>query len=138
MGIDALARVGLGARSKYVCLAPYGVGGASGRGTTESAIYVPLGLDAGAGARLAVMLDEDKAIELFAERISRPTRPQGDAPGAIVQRMRYEIRFVVREGSDDTGVSASCSFHQLSAEDFVWPVNGIRSRSCEGGFFSSF
>lgn len=138
-GLDALLRAGVGARVDRVWLAPYLVGGASGRGSEAgSSLYVPLGVDAGFGARAAVRLFSDHYLELFAERVSRPLRESGSAPTPILQRIHYEVRYVTRGYKDEHGFTGSCSFHQDSATDIVAPTSSVRARNCDLSLFFSF
>ena len=138
LGVDALLKFGGGFRSKHVWLEPFVVGGVDGRGSQDSALYVPLGLEAGFGARLVFPLGSDTRLELHAARISRPLRETGDATdGPLLQRIVYDVRlaFGVRE---EVGVRGTCSFFQTRANDWVFPSDDIRSRACGLGLFAGF
>ena len=136
-GLDALARLGGGLRFGRFGLVLHGVGGGSGRGTSESALYVPMGLDAGVGARLLLRVGDETSLQLLGERIWRPLREQGDLDRPVVQRLRYEARLVFRDG-EETAVSASCSFHQRATTDVAFPETDILGRSCDASLFMPF
>ncbi len=138
LGVDGLARFGLGGRTRWVWLAPYVVGGVSGRGTSGSSLYVPLGLDLGYGAKLTLRVGEEKYFELLGERLLRPREEATEGLAPVLQRLRYEIRFVVHDhGGDHIGLSGACSFFETTKDDLFTPEVGVVGRACDAKFFWS-
>lgn len=138
-GLDGALRVGLGVRSRRLGLAPFVTGGVSGRGSSEgSHLYVPMGVDAGGGLRASLRFSDTKGLEFDVERALRPFRESGSSPTPVVQRLRYELRYVSRaSGDDESGLSGSCSFFQDGGSDWLLPSSRVRGRSCAIAYFFS-